>query len=170
MYILAKLLFASYQPEELSQDMMFKNDQGKIYSIAWTRLTLKDVIEAYGYPVAPVIVSITANPDDKADIIATSDMIGWWDDGPQSDELRDVTINDLNNILSEEDGILEIEIADHMFDQGIAEPVLYDDKATIRVTTDDDYDEYADSDDEDEYDDTEWIHDHPKDKSDNDPE
>lgn len=163
MYILAKLVFVSYQPEELTQDMMFKNDQGKIYSIAWTRLTIKDIIEAYGYPVAPAIVSITANPDDKADIIATSNMIGWWDDGPQADELRDVTTDDFNRILEEDDGILEIEM--DIFDEDHLVPVIYNDKVTIRVVMDDEWDE-----DEEEYDDTEWLNDHPKDKSDNDPE
>ena len=166
MYILAKLVFVSYQPEELTQDMMFKNDQGKIYSIAWTRLTLKDIIEAYGYPVAPVIVSITANPDDKADIIATSNMIGWWDDGPQADELRDVTTDDFNRILEEDDGILEIEM--DIFDEDHLVPVLYNDKVTIRLVTDDN--ESNDEYDEDYWNDTEWKYDHPKDKSDNDPE
>ena len=163
MYILAKLVFVSYQPDELTQDMMFKNDQGKIYSILSTRIPFKLLIEEVGYPVAPVIVSITANPDDKADIIATSDMIGWWDDGPQFDELRDVTTDDFNRILEEDDGILEIEM--DIFDEDHLVPVLYNDKVTIRVVMDDEYDE-----DEEEYDDTEWIHDHPKDKSDNDPE
>ena len=166
MYILAKLVFVSYQPEELTQDMMFKNDQGKIYSIAWTRLTIKDIIEAYGYPVAPVIVSITANPDDKADIIATSNMIGWWDDGPQFDELRDVTTDDFNRILEEDDGILEIEM--DIFDEDHLVPVLYNDKVTIRLVTDDN--ESNDEYDEDYWNDTEWKYDHPKDKSDYDPE
>ena len=72
------------------------------------------------------------------------------------------------DITPEEDGILEIEMDIH--DEDHLVPVLYNNKVTIGIPTDDDYDEYSDSDDEDEYDDTEWIHDHPKDKSDNDPE
>ena len=50
-------------------------------------------------------------------------MIAWWDDGPQFDELRDIELKDINYILEEYDGEVDIEISDHMFEQGIAEPI-----------------------------------------------
>lgn len=150
MYILAKLLFVSYQPEEFTRGMMFRSaTTNEVYSLISTRIPIKELIEVYGYPVAPVIVSITANPDDKADIIATSNMIGWWDDGAEYDELRDVTTDDFNYILEEEDGILEIEMDVH--DEDHLTPVLYDNKVTIRVARDDEYhDDYEDWDDMDD--------------------
>ena len=149
MYILAQLLFVSYKPDEFKRGMMFKNNKNRIYQPVYTTAPLDVYIEEHGYPVHPYIMSITANPDDKADIIATPEQIGWWDDGPQSDELRDVTLNDFNILLEEEDGILEIEMDIH--DEDHLVPVLYDGKITMRIATDDDdYDEYDDSDDMDD--------------------
>ena len=192
MFILAKLVFKNYIPEKLTKGMWFIQHikdviYGRVYEYdrifemtILGQLSPEDFdafIQINGYPVKPVIMSITANPDNYADVLATEEQIGWWDDGPQSDELRDITIADINYILSDEDGIVEIEVRDYTDedDDHMITPVLYDNKVTVRIPTDyeedgDDWEELDDMDDLTDYDDPEWPHDHPKDKTDIDPQ
>jgi hypothetical protein len=149
MYIKAKLTFDSYMPEKLKPGMWFKQTitdviYGKRYT--YDRLFLlghtPEDQEAYvqlnGCPVMPVVVSFTANPDIKADVLASPDQIGWWDEGPGTDELRDIELKDINLILSDYNGELEIEIEDLAFEDGLAVPILYMDKATLRLLWDED--------------------------------
>ena len=146
MFIEAKLVFQSYIPNEFEIGMLFK----RTISMRKLKTTfkydeifaLKDIpqdreafILTNGFPVKPTIVSITANPDRNADILATSDLIGWWDDGPDTDNLRDIEIKDFNYILENYDGNIDIEVEDDMFDQGIAKPVIYMDKVVLTIPT-----------------------------------
>jgi len=146
MFIEAKLVFQSYIPNEFEIGMLFK----RTISMRKLKTTfkydeifaLKDIpqdreafILTNGFPVKPTIVSITANPDKNADVLATSDLIGWWDDGPDTDNLRDIEIKDFNYILENYDGNVDIEVKDDMFDQGIAEPVIYAGKVILTIPT-----------------------------------
>jgi hypothetical protein len=146
MFIEAKLVFQSYIPNEFEIGMLFK----RTISMRKLKTTfkydeifaLKDIpqdreafILTNGFPVKPTIVSITANPDKNADVLATSDLIGWWDDGPDTDNLRDIEIKDFNYILENYDGNVDIEVKDDMFDQGIAEPVIYTGKVILTIPT-----------------------------------
>ena len=149
MYIKAKLTFDSYMPEKLKPGMWFKQTitdtiYGKRYT--YDRLFLlghtPEDQEAYlqlnGCPVMPVVVSFTANPDEKAVALAAPDEIGWFDDGPGTDELRDIELKDINLILSDYEGELDIEIEDLAFEDGLAVPVLYMHKVTLRLLWDED--------------------------------
>ena len=169
MYILAKLIFQSYIPHELKKGMLFKQrikdviygnvyEYDRIYQLQTDQVDYDSYTAANGMPVKPVIVSITANPDDKADILATSDQIGWWDEGEHSDELRDIELKDINLVLQEEDGILEIEVKPYTSDDDdhMITPVLFMDKVTLRIPTDDEVWEEEDWDDMDD-----WTHDEP---------
>jgi hypothetical protein len=167
MFIEAKLVFQSYIPTEFKPGMLFLR---KIQM-----LKLKTMIEYYevfelkekprdtesflminGWPVLPFIYSLTANPDSFADILATPDQIGWWDDGPDTEDLRDISIKEYNYILENYDGHIDIEIDDNMFEDGIAEAVLYNNKITVREPMEeyiDDYDEDTAPDDYEDWDD-----------------
>ena len=163
MFILGKLVFQSYIPSEFEIGMLFlrKISMFKVKTLIeyYEVFELKEIprdkesfILVNGWPVAPFIFSVTANPDAFAEPLATPDQIGWWDDGPESDELRDVDIKDYNYILEEQDGYIEIEVDAFMNEDGeeIVTPILYTDKVTIRIPTDeDDFNEY----DEDDYED-----------------
>jgi len=151
----------------------------RIFLLNHTPNDIESYISINGYPVKPYIYSITSNPDANANILATPDQIGWWDEGSHSDELRDIELKDYIYILQEEDGYIEIEVDAFMSedDEEVVTPVLYLDKVTIRSVSDDIEEEYFDDeedwddmDDLTDYDNPEWPHDHPKDKSDNDPE
>lgn len=174
MFIKAKLVFDSYIPDKLEKGVWFRQRikdviYGNVYeydrlftmdsALPLSSEDLDSFIQMHGPPVMPVIVSITANPDDKAAVIAQPHQIGWWDDGPGTDELRDIELKDINLILSDYNGELEIEVEDQAFEDGIVVPVLYMDKVTLTLLWDeDDYlyeqDNYpADDEDWDEMDD-----------------
>lgn len=153
MYILAKLVFLNYIPEKFERNMRFKNQAGEIYGFIYTTTPLEKLIEDCGYPVKPYIMPISANPDDKVEPLALPEQIGWWDEGPESDELRDVTNSDLTRVMLEDDGILQIEVDIAETEDGIefVTPVLYDGKVTIACADNDpmDFDEFIDELDED---------------------
>jgi hypothetical protein len=143
-----------------------------------------------GWPVEPYIYSITANPDDHAIILAKPEVIGWWDDEPDAvyeedaedqGTLRDIEVKDFNYALENYEGNIDIQVYDDEFKKGIVRPVIYMEKVTLSIpmeksfepdeeSDDDDYEDWDDLDDLTDYDNPEWPNDHPKDKTDNDPE
>jgi hypothetical protein len=80
-----------------------------------------------GAPVELVII------DDEGRVIATHNEIGWWDDGPDTDELRDVTLDDINYILRELDGYVDIE-----YDEIEDDFVVYEDRIVLSLVPEDD--------------------------------
>ena len=165
MFIIAKLVFEHYIPETLTKGMWFKQRikdviYGRIYEYdniftmdAALPLSPQDFdsfIQMHGYPVKPRIMSITANPDEPAVTLATAEQIGWWDEDPSSDEMRDIELKDINMVLADYDGEIEIEIDDSYItsleDDEIIVPILYMDKVTLSYpgAHDEEYDDYDD--------------------------
>ena len=197
MYILAKLIFKTYMPKRLEAGMWFKKDHsdvvyGKVYNY-FTIYELKEIphdmyeyMSTSGAPVEPFIVMPMMNPDSPQEILATPEQIGWWDQGDDSDDLEELTVQLINTYIYGEDGEngdIALEVLDTEDEEGIHRNVVFfHDKVTIRHVTfvdeheyeweDDDEDEedFDDMDDLTDYDDPEWPHDHPKDKTDHDPE
>lgn len=174
MFITAKLVFESYMTDTITKGMWFKQRikdviYGKIYQydrifeLSHTPQDIDSYLSINGYPVKPVIMSITANPDEKAVVLATDDKIGWWDEDPDNDEqdLRDIELKDINLLLSDFDGEIDIQVNHTMFEQGIIQPIIYYDKVTLSFPTEkdnyptehpDDYEDWDDMDDEPEED------------------
>lgn len=150
MYIESKLILQYYDPTEEQNEYMFfqKNSKGEpyVYTISGIR-DIQAFMDANGYPVRPNIL-VTGNPNiDGSDaILTTSDQIGWIDDGPQSDSLRDLEVKDFNEIIQDDDFNIMIEV-----DDDTDEPILYEGKVCLmRVDT---FDEsIEDDDDEDDWD------------------
>jgi hypothetical protein len=166
MFIEARLIFQSYMPRRLEKGMLFqrKVSMRKLKTnIEYKEVfELKDIprdTEAYilinGWPVEPYIYSITANPDDHAVILATPDLIGWWDDEPDAvyeedaedqGTLRDIEVKDFNYALENYEGNIDIQVYDDEFKKGIVRPVIYAEKVTLNVpmikdnTDEDDWD------------------------------
>ena len=198
MFILAKLIFKSYMPKRLEAGMWFKKDHsdvvyGKVYNyftiyeLKETPYDMYEYMSVHGAPVEPFIVMPMMNPDSPQEILATPEQIGWWDQGDDSDDLEELTVQLINTYIYGEDGEngdIALEVLDTQDEEGIHRNVVFfHDKVTIRhVTFVDEHEyEWEDDDDEDEedfddmddltdYDDPEWPHDHPKDKTDHDPE
>ena len=197
MFILAKLIFKSYMPKRLEAGMWFKKDHsdvvyGKVYNyftiyeLKETPYDMYEYMSVHGAPVEPFIVMPMMNPDSPQEILATPEQIAWWDQGDDSDDLEELTVQLINTYIYGEDGEngdIALEVLDTQDEEGIHRNVVFfHDKVTIRHVTfvdeheyeweDDDEDEedFDDMDDLTDYDDPEWPHDHPKDKTDHDPE
>lgn len=174
MFITAKLVFESYMTDTITKGMWFKQrikdviygriyEYDRIYEVNHTPQDVDSFLHINGYPVKPAIMSITANPDEKAVVLATDDKIGWWDAEPWDDEqdLRDIELKDINLLLSDFDNEIDIQVNDTMFEQGIVQPIIYYDKVRLSFPTEkdnyptehpDDYEDWDDMDDTTEYD------------------
>ena len=132
MWYPAEISLSSYLPPELEVGMLFINRISVGVVEPYIELfELEEVPEdadvfmaKHGAPVELVII------DEDGDLLASHDEIGWWDEGEDSDEYREVTLEDINYILRELDGYIDIEIEE---DYG---PVIYDGKVVLTVVPD----------------------------------
>lgn len=166
MFTLAKLVFKSYMPRQLEKGMWFVSKQkdvvyGRIYEylqlheLTHTPQDMESYIAFNGAPVEPYIVMPTQNKDDKEEILATPDQIGWWDQGDTADDLEDLTVQIINAYIYGEDGEngdIALEVFDSEDEEGIHRNVVFfHDKVTIRHVSFVDEHEYEDDDDDDDY-------------------
>lgn len=114
MWYPAEISLSSYLPDELQEGMLFINriSVGVIdpYIELFELEEVPEDADAFmannGAPVQLVII------DEDGDVLASHDDIGWWDEGEESDEYREVTLDDINYILRELDGYVDIQIED----------------------------------------------------------
>jgi len=173
MFIDCKLVLKSYVPEKLEKGMWFvrvkteviygdKQEYLSVHELALVPRDMDTYLTYNGYPVKPYLVYPMINPDDTEVIAATPDQIGWWDEGEHVDELRDITVKDINNILEWDNSMVQIEVLDDEEDEedGTPIPLLYDNKVTLRdvhtIDSDDWIDNYDDEDHLDDGDDDVW--------------
>ena len=115
MWYPAEISLSSYLPDELQEGMLFINRISVGVVEPYIELfELEEVPEdadafmtKHGVPVQLVII------DDEGGLLASHDEIGWWDDGDDSDEYRDVTLDDINYLLRELDGYVDIEVDEY---------------------------------------------------------
>jgi len=114
MWISGEIILKSYFPEELKQGMLFINRISVGVINPYIELfELEEIPENYdeflsknGTPIELIIV------DENQNIIALQDNIAWWDEGEDVDELRDITLDDINYILKEFEGYVDIQLDD----------------------------------------------------------
>jgi hypothetical protein len=144
MYYPAELVYKNYMPDELTPGMLFMNilHQG----------TVKETVELWTLDRAPQdkdrFLSENGAPvelfiiDDEGDVLAEPAEIAWFDLGEAFMTLTDISLKELNIILNEDDGLVEIEIDDEDYEEGYITPILQMDKVTLRfLTYDDDYED-----------------------------
>lgn len=115
MWMPAEISLSSYLPSELEEGMLFVNriSVGVIdpYIELWELEEVPDDMDEFlaknGAPVEILII------DDQGQILASQDEIGFWDDGDDVDEYRDVTLDDINFLLRELDGYVDIEFDEY---------------------------------------------------------
>jgi hypothetical protein len=108
----------------------------------------------HGAPVQMWII------DGDDEVLATPEQIGWWDEGSHTDELRDVTLNEINFILRECDGTVEIEVEDYDDGDGYylddndephidysyndeeLVPTLYEDRVVLRLELEEEFEDW----------------------------
>ena len=138
MWYPAEISLSSYLPPELEVGMLFINRISVGVIDPYIELfELEDIPEdpdafmaKNGAPVKIIIV------DDEANVIATHDEIGWWDDGDDTDEYREVTLDDINYLLRELDGYIDIEVDENY---GV---VLIEDRVVITLASEDEFDDW----------------------------
>lgn len=140
MFILAKLVFKSYLPEQLEKGMWFVSKQKDVvygtvheYLHVHQLQTVPQDMDSYiannGAPVELYIVQPMVNPDDVEEILVFPDQIGWWDD-EDSDHIEDLSVATINkNIYGEdgENGLIALYVDDY-----IRQPILIEGKVVIR--------------------------------------
>jgi hypothetical protein len=111
MFILAELVLKSYKPAKLEPGMWFVQkfqtgtrwESSEVFAIDKVPQDEQEFINKNGYPVEPYIIG------EDEEILASPNEIGWWDEGEETDEYRDITINDVNMIINEFDGEIAID-------------------------------------------------------------
>jgi len=136
MHQTVELVLKSYMPKQLEVGMWFitKINPGtlKEYSEVWAlnthpRETLEEFIVKNGAPVEPYLIY-----DEQ--VVAEPHEIGWWDEGDHVDELRDIELSDINLILDEWDGFVDVEIDEWDFaHEEEINPILYANKITMSI-------------------------------------
>ena len=140
MWYPAEISLSSYLPPELEVGMLFINRISVGVIEPYIELfELEEIPEdpdafmaKHGAPVQLVIC------DDEANVIATHDEIGWWDEGEDTDEYRDVTLDDINYLFRELEGYVDIETDEYG-------AFLVEGKVVLTLIGEDYYD-YADPD------------------------
>ena len=138
MWYPAEISLSSYLPDELQEGMLFTNRISVGVVEPYIELfELEEVPEdadafmaKHGAPVELVII------DDEGDLLASHDEIGWWDDGDDSDEYRDVTLDDINYLLRELDGYVDILVDDEYG------PILLEDRIILSLAPEDEFDDW----------------------------
>jgi len=133
MWYPAEISLSSYMPPELEVGMLFINRISvgviepyiELFELEEIPEDMDEFMSKNGAPVELVII------DDEGGMLASHDEIGWWDDGDDSDEYRDVTLDDINYLLRELDGYVDIEVDEH----GV---VLIEDRVILTLAPEDD--------------------------------
>ena len=138
MWYPAEISLSSYLPPELEIGMLFINriSVGVVepYIELFELEELPEDADAFmakhGAPVELAII------DEDDDILASHDEIGWWDDGDDVDEYREITLDDINYILRELDGYVDIE-----YDEVEDDFVVIDDKVVLSIVPEEELEE-----------------------------
>jgi hypothetical protein len=158
MHQTVELVLKSYMPKQLEIGMWFitKINPGtrKEYTEVWAldkfpRETFEEFIVIHGAPVEPYLIY-----DEQ--VLAEPHEIGWWDEGDHIDELRDVELSDINFLLTEWDGYVDVEIDewDYAHEEEI-NPILYSGKITMTIPGM--YEEEYEDEDDDDDDEGPWL-------------
>ena len=137
MWYPAEISLSSYLPSELEVGMLFINRISVGVIEPYIELfELEEIPEdpdafmaKHGAPVELVII------DENNNVLARHNEIGWWDEGEDTDEYRDVTLDDINYLLREFDGYVELEYDE---DEGI---VFIEDKVVLSLVPNEEYEE-----------------------------
>jgi hypothetical protein len=138
MYYEAELVLKSYKPLKLEEGMLFINkiartDAVELFILEELPDDEEKFVVTHGYPVEPYIIQHELlNNVETPIILAIPEQIGWWDDGDDVDELREMSIEEINNVISQFTGLLEI----YLEDDEIGDPLLIENRVMLRYLID----------------------------------
>jgi hypothetical protein len=136
MYIDAELVLKSYKPLKLEEGMLFVNkiartDAVELFILEEIPEDEETFLVTHGCPIELYIIQHELiNNIETPILLATPEEIGWWDKD-DSDEFTEITIEKINNIISQFTGLLEIYIDDET-----NAPLLVENKVVLKYLTD----------------------------------
>jgi hypothetical protein len=137
MWYPAEISLSSYLPDKLQEGMLFINRISvgviepyiELFELEEIPEDADEFMAKHGAPVELVII------DENNNVLARHNEIGWWDEGEDTDEYRDVTLDDINYILRELDGYVDIEYDE---DEGV---VFIEDRVVLSLVPDEELEE-----------------------------
>lgn len=138
MWYPAEIAVKSYLPPELEVGMLFVNRISvgviepfiELFELEEIPENPDAFMSRHGVPVELAII------DESGNLLASHDEIGWWDEGDDSDEYRDITLEDINYLLREFDGYVDIEYDE---DEGVT---IIEDKVVLSLVPDEELDDW----------------------------
>jgi len=127
MQIDAILTFRTYTPKKIKKGMLFLITSDEytpiVYELTKTPKKGEDFTSVLGLPVLPYIIN-PAHKGKGSHVLLSPDAIEWMSD--EYGEVREITVEDFNRILTEFEGKVKMEVID-----GSNTPFLLNDKAIL---------------------------------------
>ena len=136
MYIDAELVLKSYKPLKLEEGMLFVNkiartDAVELFILEEIPEDEETFLVTHGYPIELYVIQHELlNNTETPIILATPEQIGWWD-YEELDEFVEISLEEINNVISQFTGLLEIYIDDET-----DTPLLVENKVVLKYLTD----------------------------------
>lgn len=134
MWIACEIVLKSYLPSELEEGMLFVNRISigvaepyiELFELKELPQDTDEFLTRAGAPVELYII------DEDENIIAEPDEIGCWLWDEENDEFYEFTLDDVNFILREHKGMIDV-----YYDDEEELPVFYDDKIILGIAEED---------------------------------
>lgn len=131
----AKLLLENYKPIHLQKGMWFLGktsfDELFVYELDKAPYSYDEYTAEHGFPVRPILVH-EGNPNLKDDyVIATSDEIGWFDEGDHADKLIPLDVHHVNRIIQNDGDVDVIVNSEYDEETGKVIPIMHEEKVIL---------------------------------------
>tara|TARA_R100000541_G_C1885264_1_gene82860 strand:+ start:658 stop:1104 length:447 start_codon:yes stop_codon:yes gene_type:complete len=146
MWIAVELVFHQYGPDEIKPGTLFMNllyvgtdkEVVEVFEIDKQTADLANKrlinIDEFGYPVQPFLL------DDDGKVVSTPDEIGWFDH-PREEILQEFTTKEMNIVMRDFDGLLEIFIDEDEYEDNFIQPIYEQELVILRGLSPDEDDE-----------------------------
>ena len=155
MYIDAELVLKSYKPLKLEKGMLFVNkiartDAVELFILEEIPDDEETFVVTHGYPIELYVIQHELlNNTETPIILATPEEIGWWD-YEELDEFTEISIEEINNVISQFTGLLEIYIDDETNAPLLVKNEESEDKVVLKYLTDEEWEDWEDWEDNEE--------------------
>jgi hypothetical protein len=131
MYIVSELVLSAYSPRHLKQGMLFvkKNEDSlEVYELDRDIREKDPYILENGHPVELKLFDISLGTE-----LAKNEEIAWVDEGDDSEDMHEITVDDINIILANKHRCF-IQIKDKLYEkEHMIIPVYDEEKVIIKL-------------------------------------
>jgi hypothetical protein len=131
MYVEAELVLSAYKPRKLKQGMLFLNrrkDPPEMTELDHEVADKDPYIMIFGHPVELGLFDLTLTYQ-----LAKHEEIAWVDEGEDSEDMHEITIEDINSILRSNNHC-KIQIKDKLYQkERMIIPVYDEEKVIIKL-------------------------------------